>query len=721
MIHLLWLSLAVPVLIHLVHRRKAQQVPFSTLRFLRMVDRRVARRHRLKELLLLALRVLLLAALIGALYRPIVRSATFKGANVPATVAIALDNTCSMRASAQGVTRFERARSAAAGILGGLRRGDAAYVALFHERDPAAPEPTTGLGRLGDELDAMECGYGTAQAAGALRRALEALQAGVNPRKELYVITDFQRLSWPAPGPGEDAGGGPLESVGRAVPDDVPVFLVDVGGEVEKNLSLASAEFGLGVQVAGAASEVYCSVRNTGGLDVAGKLALHVEGEKVAEQDVALAPGAVLTAPFSHVFSRTGVVSGRAALDADELAPDNARHFVVGVHDKLPVLLVNGDPSGVPHLNETFFLELALQAPSGRGRTVSPIETRTVTAAELGRERLSDYACVVAANVPRFGELQADRLRQYVEGGGGLIIFAGDRVDPAACNAALAAVGSEPLLPALLTEVTAHPSLAEAASGEEGEGFGIRSLAEQHPIFRSIAGQMETDAARVRRLFAVKPPAGEQEPPALVATDGGPLLLERQAGAGVVLLFTSSADMGWSNLPARRFFLPLLHQMVYHAARSVGRGASVPVGAPYVLELPPEVAEAAVHGPPTGAKEPEAEPLAVLRAEGGRATFTGTDRPGVYRAVYRVGEGEQSRRFAVNVPPQESDMTRADPEEVAAQLGAAAVRVVAEPARLDAVVRRDREGLPLWDYLFALAIAAALVETYVANVLVVNR
>ena len=82
MIHLLWLSLAVPVIIHLVHRRKAKRVLFSTLRFLRMVDRRVARRQKLKELLLLAVRLLLLAALIGALYRPMVRSSTFKGSGV---------------------------------------------------------------------------------------------------------------------------------------------------------------------------------------------------------------------------------------------------------------------------------------------------------------------------------------------------------------------------------------------------------------------------------------------------------------------------------------------------------------------------------------------------------------------------------------------------------------------------------------------------------------
>ncbi|KPK65297.1 MAG: hypothetical protein AMK73_03330 [Planctomycetes bacterium SM23_32] len=721
MIHLLWLSLAVPVLIHLVHRRKATQVPFSTLRFLRMVDRRVARHHRLKELLLLALRMLLLAALVGALYRPMVRSATFKGANVPTTAAIVLDNTYSMRAASGGALRFGRAKAAAMDVLDGLQRGDAALVALFDAPADSPAEPTTALSRLRDELNSMECGYGTAGAAGAIRRALDALKAGVNPRRELYVITDFQKLSW-APGPATDAAAA-LEELRGALPADVPVFLVDVGGDVDTNLALTSAEFGLNVQVTGAACELYCSLENTGRLNADQRLALHLDGEKVAERDASLAAGGRTTVSFSHVFARTGTVSGAALLEPDDLAADNARYFVVNVHEKLPVLLVNGDPSSVPHLNETFFLELALGAPSAGGRSVSPVEAKVVTPADLARLRLDDYACIVMANVSSVPELTADGLRRYVLGGGGLVLFVGDRVDPASYNTVLAPVGADPLLPALLTEVTEHPAAGE---GESGAGYRLRSMARQHPIFRNIAEQMETDAARVGRFFAVKACPGEALPPALMALEEGPLLLERRAGAGVVLLCTTSADLGWGNLPARRFFLPWLHQMVYHAARSLGRREALTPGSPFVLDLPAEAgaAEVAFYGPPSGEGE-HGEPLATLTAEpadgGHRVTFRQTASPGVYRAIYRSGNRPQTRLFAVNVDTAESDLTRIEPERAAELLGAAAVKVVDNPARLAQVVRREREGLPLWDHLFVLAVALALLETYVANVALEKR
>ena len=247
MIHLLWLSLAIPVIIHLVHRRKAKRVLFSTLRFLRMVDRRIARRQRLKELLLLAARLLLLAALVGALYHPMVRSATFKGAGVPTAVAVVLDNTYSMRTTSGGMLRFDRARSAASEILDGLKTGDSAIIVPFEGGDAAGAEPSTALDALRVQVRGTECGYGTGAVAPAVRRALAALARSNSPRKEVYVITDFQRLSWtPA-----------VRELHADIPRDLPVFLVDVGGEAGENLALTDAEFGLNVQVAGATSELY--------------------------------------------------------------------------------------------------------------------------------------------------------------------------------------------------------------------------------------------------------------------------------------------------------------------------------------------------------------------------------------------------------------------------------------------------------------------------------
>ena len=551
MIHLLWLSLAIPIAIHLVHRRKARPMPFSTLRFLRMVDQRVARRQRLKELLLLAVRLVLLAALIGALYRPMVRSATFRGADVPTAAAIVLDNTGSMRTTAGGVSRFERARGAALQVLDGLRRGDEACVASFDPEDEAPAATTTGLDRLRSELGVIECGYGAGELAPALRRAVKALAASSNPRREVYVVTDLQKGAWTSA----------IAEAARGLADDVPVFLVDAGGDVEDNLALVDAAFGLNVQVVGAASDLYCRVKNTGTLNVERGLALHVDGEKVADRAVALAAGAEATVVFSHAFARPGPAAVEVRLGPDNLAADNARYLAVTVQERLPVLVVDGDPSEVPYLSESFFVKLALQPPSAAGRQVSPVQATVVTPAELLRQRLEDFSCLILANVPRVGDLAADRLRRYVEAGGGLLVFLGDRVDAAAYNATLCPAGQDPLLPARLGEVR------EARAGPAAPGFRIRAVAEGHPALQGVGDLLTAGATRVDKFFSVRPHEGRAAAPALIGLDGGPLVLEAKAGAGAVVLVTSSADLAWSNLAARRAFLPLLHRLVCYAGR----------------------------------------------------------------------------------------------------------------------------------------------------------
>ncbi len=365
MIHLLWASLAIPVIIHLVYRQKAKRLPFSTLYFLRMVDQRVARRHRFKELLLLVARLLLLAALVGALERPMIRSSTFQGAGVPTTSVIVLDNTYSMRAAHQGSSAFARAKRAALGVLDALEKEDSAALVLFDSKDDAPPVPTTDLAGLRSRIEKVECGYGRAGLSAPLRRARQSIERSTELRKEIYIVTDMQAQCW-------------TEGLGELVPENVPVFVVDVGAEIGRNLTLRAVDLGLKLSVAGAPTHFYCTVVNHSRRSLDGKLWFYLEGEKLAERSVAVAAGSQVVEAFTHVFDRTGTFSGYVELSPDELAADNRRYFSVRVHEKIRVLVVNGGPSDIPYRDEVFYLRTALEASSVGGSGSSPIKAEVI-------------------------------------------------------------------------------------------------------------------------------------------------------------------------------------------------------------------------------------------------------------------------------------------------------------------------------------------------------
>jgi len=707
MIHLLWLSLAIPIIIHLVHRRKAKPMPFSTLRFLQMVDQRVARRQRLRELLLLALRMLLLAALIGALERPMLHSGGFKGTGLPTTVAILLDDTASMQAVKQGSSAFARARDGALQVLDGLKNEDSAVVTLATSAgDPPEP-PTTALPELRAKLSRMECGYGTAELSAPLRRAIASLQLSSNPVKEIYILTDMQKNAWTEA----------LKDAAAQAPKGVPVFVVDVGADVSENLAVKDVDFGIKANVVGAPATCWCRVENAGSQRMERKVSLFLEGQKIAEQPAAVNAGGTQTLTFRHVFDRMGDFSGYVEVEPDELPADNRRWFTVQVVEKLPVLVIDGAPSVIAYRDGAFFLRLALEGSAVAGKKLSPIETRVVSEAEAASQRFEDYRCIILADVPRVEERLADRLKDYVKAGGGLLIFCGEKMDAAAFNVALGTqdlAGAGVLLPAPLGPVM-------TASEKEHPFFQIQRTDTSHPIFRDISAETDLGTARVRSFLSTEVPKGSGAA-VIVEMNGGPLLLERKFGAGAVVLCTSSCTPAWNNLPLKPYFVPILHQIVYYLSRTGGDAErSTPAGTPYLLKLPNTPAPVTVEFslPAKDAKEKADSTREVKSAQTAgenRAALRDTARPGIYSAEFNITGAAQRQLFAVNTPSEETELARLPLEKARDYLDRGNVVLVPGAEAIAPAVRIERNGVPLWDYLLLATIVLAVCECFVGNV-----
>ncbi|HLX62740.1 MAG TPA: VWA domain-containing protein, partial [Planctomycetota bacterium] len=114
-------ALALPILIHFVFKMKAPVVLFPSVRFLRQVDRKVAKRQKLQELLLLLLRCLALALLAFALAGPVIKQFGNTPGSAGTTVAIVLDDSYSMTARDAGGPVFNAAKGMAAAVLNTLR------------------------------------------------------------------------------------------------------------------------------------------------------------------------------------------------------------------------------------------------------------------------------------------------------------------------------------------------------------------------------------------------------------------------------------------------------------------------------------------------------------------------------------------------------------------------------------------------------------------------
>jgi hypothetical protein len=399
----------------------------------------------------------------------------------------------------------------------------------------------------------------------------------------------------------------------------------------------------------------------------------------------AIAPGQSVDVPVEAIFTQAGQGRLSAELPGDNLSVDDRRHVIVPVEQHLRILVVNGEPSSDPYRDEAHLFAVALhpEGPQSSGNELTVIDE-----AELTDTNLADFHVVVLANVSNVDENTADHLKDYVSSGGGLMICLGDQVDPEQYNQVLLS-DQRSLLPARLIKMITLP--------EDQQAVTLTASAVDHPVTRNfneaavslfhqvrvhayVAVQL-TDKADKETTQTAKPGTDDKKRPSTrpgsssaqvllryADEQRSPAAVEKSLGRGSVLLLTTSLDKEWNNFADLPIYVVWNMEMVQHLARAADRTASQLVGQPLMITLSPELAHVTAHLEPPGFPEiPAVQIEPRPDPETGRPliNWPDTGRPGVYR--FRMnGSNNQAdtKLFAVNVDPSESDLRRIQSDEL---------------------------------------------------------
>jgi hypothetical protein len=687
---------AIPVILHLIHQRRAPVYHFSTLRFLRISHQKTARRKRLYDRFLLLLRALLFALLAIGLAQPFLRSGpALLGGRASTAAAVVFDRSYSMGCKAGESTRLGTAKQAAETLFDGFNSEDLVSVVTT----PLAtdePETRTGPNEARQFARRLTVSSGRAEMGESLLRASQLLRESPRPNKELYVFSDMQRNSWNIP-----------ESLRGNIDPDTPILVVDCGSGQVENLAILDVEVQGKRRVLGVPVTIEARIRNFTGKTQKPKVAVYVDRQKTAEETVEVAAGAETVVLFSHSFETEGPHSGFVLLPDDALEADNRRFFQVDIQTRLPVLLVRDAEPAVESLDPTFYLSRALDpySPLGLGER-SIVRADVCQVADVSERKLTDYAAVFLANCREVPPPQAQALHKYVKGGGGLVIFLHESLKPDAWNEFLKGEG-EPLVPVQLVS-------AQGVTGAEQPPLEIREPNLEHPVLQPFKGEARHlfRQIRVEEYIALESANAEGPQIVLRLSNGAPLLLESEAGSGKVFLWTVAATTDSSNLPVNNLFLPLLHQSLYHLSGSpdVEREFLVGHSARLAFQSQFPVQKLKVTTP----SKTELESPVTKQGEDCLATVQETTQPGVYQASADVGD-KRDIHFVVNVDAQESDMESISEEELAKRLPSERLTVLRRPEDVQAAVRRMREGIQLWNFFLAAVVLLALTECFVAN------
>jgi hypothetical protein len=497
---------AIPIAIHLFYRRTEPVIEFAAMRYLRQAPVEQSRRRRLRELLLLALRVAALVLLACAFARPYLAGAAV--ASGEATVVL-IDTSASLSAPGQ----FDRARARAADVVRSAPATHAVAVLAFAgAADVVAPLAVDRAGALA-AIAELEPGASATRFRAALERAGEALGGR---RGRIVVVTDLQESGWDA---ASDGG----------IPDGVAVEIDEVEGP-SANLAVTSLRVDAG--------EAIAAVQSFSPRPVTEQVIFTAEQRRLGAVALSLPPGGTAEARLALADVRAGALTASIS-DRDGFLADNARHVVLDAGSAISVLALTA--SGRPA--ESLYLERALAVADGPGG----FRFRAIRAAAFaGLDEAEPIDVVVVAGTSGLDERGRGRLAAFVRAGGGLLVAAGPDVD--------AAILSEALSGVVATGWRVRPASTVRFAPDDS----------RHPVFRPFGGVGTLGNVTFTRAALVDPSAGAR----VLAryTDGTPALVEEQGSAGRVLVFGSDLNYRWNDFPLQPAFLPFVHETIRYLA-----------------------------------------------------------------------------------------------------------------------------------------------------------
>jgi Aerotolerance regulator N-terminal/von Willebrand factor type A domain len=633
-------ALAVPVLIHLTQRERKSVVEFPSLMFLRKIPYESVQRRRIRDWLLLALRLGAIALIVAAFARPFLRGSDLAAAPGGARdIVVLVDRSYSMGYA----DSWSRAQAAAAQALAGTTGSDRISVVLFADTAEIAVRSTPDRSRALAEINAASPGPGSTKYGPALKLAGSLLAESLLPRKEVIVVSDFQRGGWQ-----------PDDTL--RLPGGTTVTTAVVEGAQGASLALTpvallrSREDGQPERVTVTAGVLNRTA--TAAADV--PINLEIDGRVVQDLRITVAPSAsasisfapvTITTPNTRAVVRLGTATA-AAVDA--LARDNVFNFVLTPAAPVPVMAVSQGPA-----EATLYLSRALaigEAPRFAASLQSP---DALAGDAMNRAR------VILLNDVAISDAVGTKLVTFVEGGGGLLIALGQRASwPSARDA---------WLPATIGQTVDRTR--GAAARLSGMDFG-------HAIFEPFRAPRSGDFSTAR-FYSYRALTAAKGASVIARFDTGePALVERPAGRGRVIVFASTLDLNWNDLALKPMFLPFVHQIGRHLSGFKEQPAWLTIG--QVLDIDAaEIAAGATSGSaaraagrailtPAGQRRDLSSPQAAAPGSAPAAAALELTEQGFYEIRGSGRDAGPTIVAASNVNLAESNLDRMDPKELVA-------------------------------------------------------
>ena len=655
-------ALAIPIIIHLFYFRRFRKVYFTNVRFLKEVKEETSARQRLRNLLVLLMRLLAVAALVFAFAQPFIPQDTEvkKGAK---SVSVFVDNSFSMSALSEDVPLVEKAKQRAREIVDAFQVEDRFQILTndFEGRHQLLVSKEDALSLI----DEVEISPSVKEISKVLIRQQQALSNGASDNKTAFIVSDFQKN---------------ISDFENYSDTTLEVNLVPLQSVQERNISIDSCWFDAPVQMINQTNSLIISVKNHSDQDAENiRLSLRHEDQVKPVGTLSIPALSSVTDTINITILRTGWHEAELNITDYPVQFDDKYFFTFNVAEEIKILVINELASN-KYLDATF-------------KGVDYFTIVNQSSSNLNYSSFSDYDLITTNGLSSFSSGLSSGLKEYAEGGGNVLVFPGPSANIASYNSFLASLRAN--------ELQNLEKQERAVSQMNTDEFVFND------VFENQNSNLKLPVSQANYILSKF--ASRAEEPLLTYRDGSTYLAKYKNKQGHLYLCTSPLDEEFNNLVrSGEIFIPMLYKMAISTAKE--KRIAYTIGKDELIEASNSITGADLVYKIKGASEefiPEQTVIGpkVLLGINGQITESG-----FYDLFLK--EGELLEKYAFNYDRKESEMANlnnADLQNVSNDL----IKIIdnTAAASLTPIIGERSHGIVLWRWCLILALIFLGLET----------
>ncbi len=677
------LAASIPVVLHFLNLRKLKKIEFSTLAFLKELQKTKIRKIKLKQWLLLFLRITIITFLVMAFARPTVKTITIGSSSAAKTTAVfIIDNTFSMSVVTEKGSYFNRAKQIAKSLLNNFQEGDEIALLPVSGVKFDLSKPASNFSELKKAIDNLQISMPGKTLNDAIIRAAQILFQSKNFNKEIYLFTDFQKGRM-YNSPGE------LTNLTQMFNANTRLFVVDLSEKQPTNLGIDDLIPNNQIFEKSKTVSFTSRIKNYSGKPVNNAVvSFFINGKRNAQQSLSLNSGETRDVTFETMLNDTGLVQIYTELEDDDILQDNKRFFSVYVPDKISVLVIDD------LRDDSKFIRMAIENPYNK------VKIDEYNLARLSSLGVDNYNVVIIIGGGQNSNWK--NLLDYTKKGGGVIVLPGSQTPIETfqnlCKAFNLAVPSG--------------SIGKINLREAGSGFD--KIDYQNPLFKDLFEGKDfpkIDSPEIYRYFKIDPAGKGMN--IISMADNSSFLSEYKIGSGKVFLLNSAPVLSWNNFPVKALFAPLVNKMLSAAASKIKNEGTMLAGEKLAVNISNKKYPQIKVVKPNGLTE-----FINVDSLSNKNYFfyMKTDDAGAYKFY---SGNDLLDYFFVNHDPRESVVEHSDKSEFADYLKQidfkGKIFEVLPDDDFSKIIYQARFGTELWKYFLILVLIFAIVESLVAR------